>query len=88
MDGNENTVEIGGKERKTNLVLEDAVHHDRWELIKKIAEVYDKQEKRANGKLRWAKPLCDLELCTMSSGNSLSSGHNLSAFQKEIDHYK
>merc|ERR1712228_243862 len=75
------TVEIGDRrERTTNLVLEDPVHNDRWELIKKVAEVYDKQEKRSNGKLKWGKPLCDLELCTMSA-----AGNNLSDFQQAVE---
>ena len=46
--------------------LEDPVHQDRWELIKTIVRTYEHQERRENGKLKWGKPLCDIELCTMS----------------------
>ena len=36
------------------------------ELLQKIIEKYDQQEKRSNGKIKWGNPLCDLELCTTS----------------------
>jgi len=45
--------------------LEHPLHNDRWQLMRKIAQKYEVQERRKDGKLRWAKPLGTLELCTV-----------------------
>ena len=70
-----NTINVGGNTFTAK--LEDPVNSARLELIKKIVEVYDKQEKRDNGKIRWAKPLCDLELCTTSLSDNQTVYHDL-----------
>ena len=76
---NHNTIEAGGKEWTAK--LEHPVHSARWELIKKIVAMYDKQEKKENGKIKWAKPLCDMELCTTSLTDNTT--HLLQQLQKQ-----
>lgn len=45
--------------------LEDAAHGYRWCLVKKILTKYKFQERNEKtGTIKWAKPLCSLELCT------------------------
>ena len=46
--------------------LENPVHHLRWELIRHIVTAYEQQERTESGRIKWGKPLCDIELCTTS----------------------
>ncbi|ETO26570.1 hypothetical protein RFI_10567 [Reticulomyxa filosa] len=50
-----------------DIFLEDEIHRYRWTLLHHIARAYQKQPKHpVSGRILWAKPLCSLELCTIS----------------------
>ena len=62
-------------------------HMARWNLIRKFIIEYKKQLKDRNGTLEWGEPLCDLELCTTSVGDNITTNIHSEGNERKFGHW-